>query len=318
MKTTRHLTKWGTVAAMGLAAVSLPVFGADQTSGTKSYERSTSPGFTSSADMQSTKIFGHVERANKLIGKEVLSSDNQKLGKLENVVVDLDSGRILYTVVGSGGVLGAGEKKFAAPPRAFNNIQGDNLTLKVDKAKFEGAPQFTSDINKDSEMGKTAFVKQVDQYFSQGAIDRASSQISNSTEFRSVHKVDDIIGMKVKNSSEADLGKVDNVALDLPRGRVIYVILSPDSSLKLGNDYFALPPNELMFSTDGKYLTTDVTKEKLAGAPHFAKGDWANLSNRRWAAQVYQYYGKQPYFESGSRLEPTGRTGDKTLPKTKN
>ena len=174
----------------------------------------------------------------------------------------------------------------------------------------------------DEEMGKASFVNQVHQYFAQGISDRASTAVSSAissstTEYKGVFKANDLIGMKVKNSSDADLGKVDNVAVDLPNGHIPYVILSPDSSLKLGNDYFALPPNSVMAATDRKYLTTDLTKEKLAGAPHFAKNDWANLSNRTWASQVYQYYGKRAYFDMGSRMQPTGRTEDKTLPKTK-
>jgi len=49
-----------------------------------------------------TKSFGSPERANKLIGKSVYSSDNQKVGRIENLIVDLESGRMLYAVIGSG------------------------------------------------------------------------------------------------------------------------------------------------------------------------------------------------------------------------
>lgn len=322
MKTTRQLVRWGTVATLGLAMASLPVYAADQSSGAKDHERTTSSDYRSTTDMQSHKMLGQVERANKLIGKEVLSSDNQKVGKLENFIVDLDSGKILYAVVGSGGVLGAGEKKFAVAPKAFNEPQNDNITLKVDKARLQGAPQFTSQISKDEEIGKASFVNQVHQYFAEGISDRASTAASSAissgtTEYKSVFKVNDLIGMKIKNSSDADLGKVDNVAVDLPNGHIPYVILSPASSLKLGDDYFALPPNSLMTATDRKYLTTDLTKEKLEGAPRFTKNDWANLSKRTWASQVYRYYGKPAYFDTGSRMQPTGRTVDKTLPKTR-
>jgi sporulation protein YlmC with PRC-barrel domain len=322
MKTTRQLVKWGTVAALGLTMASLPVLAADQSTGAKSHERTTTSDYTSTTDIQSGKMLGHVERANKLIGKEVLSSDNQKLGKLENIIVDLDSGKILYTVIGSGGVLGAGEKKFAVPPRAFNEVANENISLKVDKARFQGAPQFTREISKDEEIGKASFVNQVNQYFAQGIGDRisdtaSSATTSSATEYKSVFKVDDLIGMKIKNSSDADLGKVDNVAVDLSNGHVVYVILSPAMGLKLGNEYFALPPNSLMTSPDRKVLTTDLTKEKLAGAPHFTKDNWASLSDKTWASQVYQYYGKRAYFDTGSRLQPTGRTGERTLPKSK-
>lgn len=322
MKTRYQLVKWGTVAALGLAMASLPVSAADQSSGAKSYERKTSSDYSGITTIQNGKMLGQVERANKLIGKEVLSSDNQKVGKLENLIVDLDSGKILYAVVGSGGILGAGEKKFAVWPRAFSEPQNDNIILKVDKARLQGAPQFTSEISKDQEMGKASFVNQVHQYFAQNSIERAADRAStavtgNATEYKTVFKADDVIGMKVKNSSDIELGKVDELAVDLPNGYVVYVILSPDSSLKVGDEYFALPPNSLMANTDRKSLTTDLTKEKLASAPHFAKENWASLSNRTWASQVYQYYGKRAYFDTSSRLQPTGRTEDKSFPRTK-
>ena len=76
-------------------------------------------------------------------------------------------------------------------------------------------------------------------------------------------------------------------------------------SLSLGNDYYALPPNALTWNADKKMLTSDINKDKLSGAPHFAKNDWPKLSDKSFASQVYQYYGKQAYFETGSNLRPT-------------
>jgi len=65
-------------------------------------------------------------------------------------------------------------------------------------------------------------------------------------------------------------------------------------------------------STDKKKLTSDISKEKLAGAPHFAKDNWTNLSDPSFASQVYQYYGKQAYFQTGSSLKPTGPSDQRT------
>jgi len=306
------------VATIGLEMASLPMSAAGQTSSTKSQER-TSSGYSSGTDIQSGKMLGKVEPANKLIGKEVLSSDNQKVGKLENFIIHLDSGKILYAVVSSGGVLGAGEKKFAVAPRAFNQPQDDTLLLKVDKTKLQGAPQFTSQIDKDQEMGRASFVKQVHQYFAENTPDRAYSSMPNSTtESKNVFKADELIGMKVKNAGAIDFGKVENLAVDLPNGHVLYVILAPDSSLKLHDQYLALPPTALTANADRNLLTTELTSQQIAGAPHFAKDNWASLTDRTWASQVYRYYGKRAYFDTSSRLEPTGRTEDKSFPRTKN
>lgn len=299
MKTRNHLIIYGVVTAVGLAAAQAPARADDpgnaSTRETSSYQKTSS--------RMNDKTLGDLERANKLIGKTVMSSDNQKLGKIENIIVDLESGRALYAVVGSGGILGAGEKKFAVAPGAFTETQGSDAHLNVDKPKFEAAPEFTKDIDKDTEIGKADFVDRVYQYFGQTAWWQGNNASASSGSFHNAHKASDVIGMKVHNVSNEDIGKVDNVIIDLPAGRVVYVILSPDRSLNLGDNLYAFPPNALTLSSDQKFLVTDINKDRLAGAPHFAKNSWPNLADTSWASQVYQYHGKQAYFQSG--MQPT-------------
>ena len=103
------------------------------------------------------------------------------------------------------------------------------------------------------------------------------------------------------------IGKINNVMLDVPAGRIAYVIFSPDSSLNLGNNYYAMPPQALTLSPDHKYLVTGVDRNKLANAPHFASSSWPNLSDPSFASQVYQYYGKDTWFNNASSPQPTGR-----------
>ena len=296
-----YLAIWGAVAALGFAVSAVPANSAE-----------TSTGSTYRND----KTFGQVERANKLIGKTVYSSDNQKLGKIDNFVVDLESGHILYAVVGTG-VLGVGGHDYAIAPGAFTDVRGDTIHVNVDKQKFNGAPEFTKDIDKPEAMGQGSFVNQVYQYFGETAWWKGSQSADTGT-FHNVHKAKDVIGMKVKNVGNEDLGKIDNLMLDLPAGRVVFAILNPDSSLNLGNNFYALPPNALTLSSDQKNLVSDLTKEKLASAPYFAKDQWQNLSDPSFASKVYQYYGKQAWFQSGSGLQPTGRADDKTYPKKQN
>ena len=113
------------------------------------------------------------------------------------------------------------------------------------------------------------------------------------------------------------MGKVDNVAVDLPAGRVVYVILNPDSSLNLGNNFYALPPNAFTLASDQKSLSSDINKDKLSGAPHFTRDNWSQLSDPQFASQVYQYYGKQAWFQTGGTFKPTGRTEDRSYPEKK-
>src|SRR5258706_4597767 len=125
MKRTNQLAIWGAVTAMSFANFTAPVRAANDTD--KSKNTGTASDYKQAGtarSFQNDKSFGYVERVNKLIGKQVLGSDNQKLGKIDNLVLDLESGRVLYAIVGSGGVLGAGEKRFAVPPSAFTEVNG--------------------------------------------------------------------------------------------------------------------------------------------------------------------------------------------------
>jgi len=295
MKRINHVAIWG-AAAVTFSMLTLPLSAAQ--------DENATPGRKYGS--RSDKTFGHVERANKLIGKAVLGSDNQKLGKIDDFVVDLTSGHILYAIIGSGGVLGAGEKRYALPPGIFTEAEGNNVHINVDKAKFNEAPVFTKEMDKDFDLSKAAYVSQVYDHFGQSAWWKGATP-ANEGSFNNVHKVSDLIGMKVKNVGDQPAGKVENAGLDLTAGRVVFVILQPDSSFNLGNNYYALPPDAFTLSTDHKMLTSDISKEKLSTAPHFAKDEWQRMSDREFASQVYKFYGKQAWFETGGSLRPTGR-----------
>jgi len=324
MKTKKPLAVWALAGACAVTALTFPLAAAqdDNTASTTSKAARTD-------SLQRGKSLGQVERDNKLIGREVIGSDNQKLGKLNDLVLDLQTGRILYAVIGSGGLGAIGENKLAVPPGIFTDVQlaaeskstfgrGPDLHANIDKPKLNGAPQFTKDIDKDGELGKADFLNQVYQYLGEKAWWQNGNATASAGEFQNVHKASDLIGMKVQNVTDQPMAKIENAALDLPAGRILFVLLSSDSSLDLGNDLYALPPDALTLSSDKKKLTADISKEKLSGAPHFAKDNWNNLNDPSFASQVYQYYGKQAYFETGgSNLKPTGPSDQRTYPAPK-
>ena len=314
MKKLNNLTSWAALGLLGTSLTAVSVNAADQDNpAIQRRNRQTISDNTTQISGQNDRTLGQLERANKLIGTQVQSSDNQKLGKIDNLIVDLESGRILYVAVGSGGIAGVGETKRAIAPGAFQQGTGNALRLTMDKAKFETAPEFTKEIEKNAaELGKGSFVNMVYQHCGQRAWWQGGAGTSASEgEFHNVHKATDVIGMKVKSVSDQDMGKIDNLMLNLPQGRIAYAIFDPERSLDLGSDLFALPPNVFTASTDRKFFSADINKEKLAAAPHFAKNNWTQLSDPSFASQVYQYYGKQAYFQASGSLQPTGRENEK-------
>lgn len=83
------------------------------------------------------------QRARELIGKEVRNPQGSTLGNLKEIVLDADSGRILYGVLSFGGILGLGDKWFAIPWRSLElNSDSKTLVLAVDKDRLKEAEGF--------------------------------------------------------------------------------------------------------------------------------------------------------------------------------
>lgn len=84
--------------------------------------------------------------ASTITGDDVRNLDGDKLGHIEELVIDLDSGRVNYAVLSSGGFLGVGDKLFAIPWDLLT-IDTDNkdVVLDLSKETLENAPGFDKD-----------------------------------------------------------------------------------------------------------------------------------------------------------------------------
>lgn len=89
---------------------------------------------------------GKINKATGVVGAEVINNQNERLGSIKDIVLDLDSGRLGYAVLSVGGFLGIGDRLIAVPMNAFS-ISGDQskLVLDADKAKLKEAPALVKD-----------------------------------------------------------------------------------------------------------------------------------------------------------------------------
>ena len=84
--------------------------------------------------------------ASTLSGDKVFNLEGEDLGKIEDFMLDMESGRIAYAVLSFGGVLGLGDKLFAVPPEALNIDEGKRcFVLDASKSDLEHAPGFEKD-----------------------------------------------------------------------------------------------------------------------------------------------------------------------------
>jgi hypothetical protein len=103
-----------------------------------------------------------------------------------------------------------------------------------------------------------------------------------------------LTGDEVRNLSGEKLGKVEEFMLDLPAGRVAYVVLSFGGFLGMGDKLFAVPPAALEIDHEDKCLLLNVDKERLKQAPGFDKDHWPDWADTGWSARVNDFYGVRP------------------------
>jgi sporulation protein YlmC with PRC-barrel domain len=114
-----------------------------------------------------------VVRASDLRSLAVYGSSNEKLGKIEDLVVDPASGHIRYAVLSFGGLLGIGDKYFALPWKDIHVVpKGSSsagtqkeayCTLDVSKESLKNAPGF--DKHHWPNFADNSFVKDIDSYY---------------------------------------------------------------------------------------------------------------------------------------------------------
>jgi sporulation protein YlmC with PRC-barrel domain len=87
-----------------------------------------------------------VMAASDFEGEDVVNRQGETLGDIEEIMIDVRSGRIAYAVLSCGGFLGIGDKLFAIPWSALT-LDTDNkqFVLDVDRDRLKNAPGFDKD-----------------------------------------------------------------------------------------------------------------------------------------------------------------------------
>ena len=107
-------------------------------------------------------------RASKVLDQNVRTTNDEKLGDIEELVLDPRNARVAYIVVGTGGFLGMGEKMHAIPweaARAKTRTEKDtdDLIVNITKERLAKAPEFKKeDWNR---MSEAAWLSELYTYY---------------------------------------------------------------------------------------------------------------------------------------------------------
>lgn len=84
--------------------------------------------------------------ASSITGDDVCNQNDESLGAIQDLMLDIETGKIRYAVLSSGGFLGMGERLFAVPWSAFTlDAPNKRFILDVDIERLKAAPGFDKD-----------------------------------------------------------------------------------------------------------------------------------------------------------------------------
>lgn len=102
--------------------------------------------------------------ANTLMGEDVYGDQDEYLGDIKEIMLDMRNGKVAYAVLSFGGFLGLGEKLFAVP---WNVLKLDTVNkrfvLNVSKDRLKNAPGFDKDNWPD--MADQTWINEVNSYY---------------------------------------------------------------------------------------------------------------------------------------------------------
>ncbi len=88
-------------------------------------------------------VSGHTSaiRAKKVLGTAVVDASGQKIGQIEDIVLDKESNYIMFAVVSFGGFLGMGDKFHPLPWNMLDyDPEQDSYVVNVTREQLQAAP----------------------------------------------------------------------------------------------------------------------------------------------------------------------------------
>jgi len=242
----------------------------------------------------------HVFRSGEIIGLPVKNKEGEHLGKIDDLVIDMKSGEVRYAALSFGGFAGLGNKLFAVPFEKMMFVFGEpnktnsrHFIFEVTKDQLEKAPGF--DSSHWPNVADPQWSASVDKHYNvtrKEQVKTDSDANAPKVAYETVFRASKMKGMDVRNDHDENLGSVDEIVIDVPKGQVKYVALSFGSWFTGGNKLFAVPLTSftLKHANEKTFLVTHHSQEALKNAPGFDKSHWPDTADLNWAKGIDSYY----------------------------
>ncbi len=212
--------------------------------------------------------------ASGIVGSQLLTSDGFYLGVISDLVVD-PNGHIQEAILSD--VPGKGAELEAVPFVAISHT-GDGIFVMNLPDIF---PAWYENWEARMELPQDPYTHWTELRYYYSVEPTPVGSFNTST----------LMGAPVEASKGEMVARVNDLVIDFRNDQVVYTVLSDVGGE--GGRMVAVPFNELSKS-GGNVFTLNTTSDKLMSAPAFS---WTEMTDLRYAQNIYSFYGVQPYWE---------------------
>jgi hypothetical protein len=106
-----------------------------------------------------------------------------------------------------------------------------------------------------------------------------------------------LTGDAVEDLSGQTIGRIREIMLDVPAGRIAYAVLAFEPSSSGQGKLFAVPWPALRLDAQRRRFVIEADRQRLEQAPGFDPQHWPTLAEPTWTSRLYRHYGLEPYHE---------------------
>lgn len=170
-------------------------------------------------------------------GQKVTGANGEDLGKVNDFVVDTQSGKVAFAVVSSGGFLGMGDKLRLVEHNSLQpQAAAEGFTAQMDKVAFEALPVITQ---QDLDAGKIS-VEQKKAGSSSSTSSPASSSSSSGMSQSGKYALASKLSGKSARAGEREAGSITDVVIDIENGQA-HALFEPKSEFAGASGKFMVP-----------------------------------------------------------------------------
>ncbi len=247
---------------------------------------------------------------------DVIDGNDLMLGRVEQIIVDMCSGRVAYYLVSTEGIARLHDRWLAMPPEVLTWFpERLRFTTPVLSSELADAPSIPKADWPDTVLAELENVDEtlawldsicayykVTPYRVHPRRDELQPQAPALADFLPVShlKYYDVI-----NDAGEDMGQVQEFILDMVADQLAYVVVAFGGTLGFTDKWIAMPFSILTWQPETHKLKLDAPRSSLENAPGINKDDWpdrflSDLADEEehaaWLETVYACFDCTPYW----------------------